>query len=348
MFRTLNFKALAAAGIATLLLICAVIVGSRNLQNFDGALVAYLFGTVFAAFGITYRYAVWLQRPPTWCYFKRGWQLFFSRRMVAYGLDLVKYFLADFVCQRFIFHRGRKRWAGHLLMAGGCLVAFAVTLPLTFGWIHFGLKPGTIDVYEAFTFGFKTFEFPLDSWIATNTFHILNWCSAAVILGVGVIMRRRLTDAGQIAVQTFEGDLLPLLLLLAISVSGLGLTLDYEYLQGRAHQFMAISHAITVILFLVWLPFGKFFHIFQRPAQLGVAIYRRQGMSGEQAVCAHTGEQFASKLHIDDLKAVTAQLGYDYRLADGGSHLDLSPQGKRAALAKAHLAARKISGAYFG
>ena len=44
----------------------------------------------------------------------------------------------------------------------------------------------------------------------------------------------------------------------------------------------------------------------------------------------------------------TAELGYDYRLAGGGSHLDLSPQGKRAALAKAHLAARAESGSFFG
>jgi hypothetical protein len=27
---------------------------------------------------------------------------------------------------------------------------------------------------------------------------------------------------------------------------------------------------VTVILTLLWLPFGKFFHIFQRPAQIGV------------------------------------------------------------------------------
>ena len=347
-FQTLNFKALAAAGLATFVLICTVIVGSRNLQNFDGALIPYLFGTIFAAFGITYRYAAWLQRPPTWRYFIRGWQLFFSRRFLIYGFELVRHFLADFVCQRFIFNRGRKRWAGHLLMVGGCLLAFAVTVPLTFGWIYFGLKQGTINVYEAYTFGFKTFEFPLDSWIAENTFHVLNWCSLAVIIGVGTIIRRRLTNAGLIAVQTFEGDWLPLLLLLAISITGLGLTLDYEYLQGKAHQFMAITHAITVILFLIWMPFGKFFHIFQRPAQLGIAIYRSQGRLGEQAICKHNGEAFASKLHIDDLKEVTAELGFDYRLKNGGSHLDLSPQGKRAALATAHLNARKKSGAYFG
>ena len=31
-------------------------------------------------FGITYRYAMWLQRPPTRMYWRRGWQAFFSPR----------------------------------------------------------------------------------------------------------------------------------------------------------------------------------------------------------------------------------------------------------------------------
>lgn len=333
---------------ATALLIAAVIVGSRNLQNFDGALVAYLFGAIFAWFGVTYRYAVWLQRPPTWRYFKRGWQLFFSGRILLYGRELVTHFLSNFVAQKFIRNRGTRRWYGHLLLCGGCTLAFAVTFPLTFGWIHFGLKEGTINIYQAYVFGFLAFDFPLHTWIAANIFHVLNWCSIAVIIGAGLIMHRRLTDAGQIAVQTFEGDWLPLIVLIAISVTGLGLTLDYEFMQGKAHQFMAITHAATVILFLLWIPFGKFFHIFQRPAQLGIAIYRKEGQIGEQAVCPHTHEPFTSKLHVDDLKAVTNELGFDFTLKDGGSHLDFSPQGKRAALAKAHLAAREKSGRYFG
>ncbi len=45
---------------------------------------------------------------------------------------------------------------------------------------------------------------------------------------------------------------------------------------------------------------------------------------------------------------MTKQLGFDFDLENGGSHLDLSPQGKRAALAKAHLAAREESGKFFG
>jgi len=348
MWRLLNLRALSFATAATVFLAVAILIGSRNLQNFDAALVAYLFGTVFAFFGIAYRYAVWLQRPPTWRYFVRTWELLFSRQFFpSLGL-LIRDFVNRILAQRFILNRSKKRWVGHMLMAWGCVLAFAVTIPLTFGWIQFGLKNGTIDTYEAWVFGFRVFEFQLSTILAFNVFHVLDWAAIAVIIGVTVMMRRRLTEPGLIATQTFFGDWLPLILLLAISVTGLGLTLDYDFLQGRVHQFMAITHALTVILFLIWIPFGKFFHIVQRPLQLGVDLYRIRGASGEQAVCPHTGAEFASKMHVDDLKVVTRQLGFNFDLGDAKSHLDLSPQGKRAALAKAHLREREKSGAYFG
>ncbi len=50
-----------------------IVVGSRNLDHFDAALVGYTFATLFATFGVTYRYAMWLQRPPTRLYWRRGW-----------------------------------------------------------------------------------------------------------------------------------------------------------------------------------------------------------------------------------------------------------------------------------
>jgi hypothetical protein len=191
-------------------------------------------------------------------------------------------------------------------------------------------------------------EFPLHTWIAEAIFNALNWSAILVIAGVMLLIRRRLTHAGLIAIQTFEGDWLPLLLLLAISLTGIGISLDYRFMGGKAHQFMAITHAITVIIFLIWLPFGKLFHIIQRPAQLGIAIYRKAGAEGVQAICPHTGEPFLSQMQVDDLKEVTAQMGFHYECSDGRSHLDFSPQGKRALLAKAHLKAREESGSYFG
>jgi hypothetical protein len=67
-----------------------------------------------------------------------------------------------------------------------------------------------------------------------------------------------------------------------------------------------------VIVTLVWLPFGKFFHIFQRPAQLGVSFYKDAGARGEQARCARCGTAFASQMHVNDLIDVEHRLGYRY------------------------------------
>ena len=89
--------------------------------------------------------------------------------------------------------------------------------------------------------------------------------------------RRRMLDHGAAAVQQFGEDILPLVLLFAISVTGLMLTASYTWMKGYAYDFLAILHAVTVIFTLLWLPFGKFFHIFQRPAQLGVSFYKDAG-----------------------------------------------------------------------
>jgi hypothetical protein len=347
MLETINARAFLVGVATTLLLLVAIFIGSRNLQNFDAALVAYLFGSIFSCFAVSYRYAVWLQRPPTWRYFIQSLRIL-GRRLPA-GVAMVgRLGLVDLVAQRFIWKRGTARGLGHLLLAWGCLLAFAVTFPLVFGWVHFELAPGRNDTYIVFLFGFEQTRFAIAGWMGFLLFNALNWSALLVVAGAMIMMRRRLTDAGQIAIQTFEGDWLPLLLLLAVSLTGLGITLDYRFMGGTAHQFMAITHAVTVILFLVWLPFGKFYHIIQRPAQLGVALYKAEGARGPAAVCPHTGEAFTSQLHIDDLKQVAAELGFDYGLKNGSSHLDRSPRGKRAAIAAAHLRARRTQGRYFG
>ena len=347
---SLNRKALINATVVSLITIALVFYGSRKLQNFDPALIAYLFGTVFAFFGVVYRYSVWLQRPPTRVYYQRTWELIFNRQFFSHLLFFIKEFIQNIGFQKFIYPRGRDRWIGHFLMALGCILAFAITFPLTFGWIHFTMNPATsLDpestrLYEAHFFGFKMMEFELGSIMAFLIFHALNWSSWMVIIGVLIFMRRRLTRPGLISTQSFEGDLLPLVLLLAISITGLGLTYSYAFMKGFAYDFMAVTHAITVIMFLIWIPFGKFFHIIQRPAQLGAHIYKREGIRRGMAVCPHTGKEFATQMHIDDLKVVTKELGFDFTLEDGSSHLDLSPEGKRSRLAMAHLKARQENG----
>lgn len=349
LIKSINLKALGVAMFFSGLTILLVFLGSGSLQNFDAALVTYLFGTIFAIFGVTYRTSVWLQRPPTWMYFKRGLYFLFTGSIFYHLFFVIKEVSGNIVFQKFIYPRGKFRWMAHFMIAVGCTSAFLITIPLTFGWIHFTLVPHTIDIYQAHFFGFEVFSFKLGSVVAFLTFHALNWSSWLVILGSLYYLRRRLTNPGLIATQSFDADLLPLILLITISSTGLGLTYSYQFMEGFAFEFLAVLHAITVILFLIWIPFGKFFHIIQRPAQIGAHIYKIEGKRQKgMAVCPHTGEEFTSQLHIDDLKIVTRELGFDFSDSNGGSHLDLSPEGKRSRIAQAHLKARQEGGNLFG
>jgi hypothetical protein len=94
------------------------------------------------------------------------------------------------------------------------------------------------------------------------------------------------------------------------------LTVSYTWMRGYAYDFLAILHAATVIFTLLWLPFGKLFHIFMRPAQLGVSFYKDVGRRTEPARCRRCGHPFASAMHVRDLAAVERQLGYRYELDD--------------------------------
>jgi len=153
-----------------------------------------------------------------------------------------------------------------------------------------------------------------------------------MLAGVMLAFRRRMRDRGAEAVQQFAEDILPLVLLAAISITGLMLTVSYTWLRGYAYDFIAILHAITVIVTLLWLPFGKFFHIFQRPAQLGVGFYKDEGARSEQARCKRCDRPFASAAMIRDLITVERQLGFRYELtAGGGGHYqEICPACRRA------------------
>ncbi len=324
-------RAGAWATLSMLLLAAAIVVGSRRLQHFDAALVGYTFATLFAAFGITYRYAMWLDRPPTRMYWRRGWEAFADVGSVFTTIGaLTKRASTDVAANRFIFRRGWLRGLTHLSIMWGCILAAAITFPLVWGWVHFETVPGRLDLYRTFVFGLPVQDFPVDSFLAFVIFHGLVWSSFLVLGGVLLAFRRRMIDHGAMAAQQFGQDILPLLLLFAISVTGLMLTASYTWMKGYGYEFLAILHAVTVIVTLLWLPFGKLFHIFQRPAQLGVSLYKDAGARGEQARCRRCGQPYASALMVRDLETVERELGFSYEMAGGAHYQEICPKCRRA------------------
>ena len=324
------FWGLAAAA----LLIVGIVVGSRGLRDFDPALISYAGATVFAGFGLGYRYAMWLRRPPTRMYWFRGWQIFLEpRRLPANLARLVRVTWNNVVLQRFIERRSKTRWTAHWFLAWGCILAAAVTFPLSFGWIRFETGREDQEIYQAFVFGIHVASFPLNSLLAPLAFNILDICAVMVLIGVFLALWRRGSDRGAWSVQQFANDMLPLILLFAISVTGLFLTASTHLMSGLHYGFLSQLHAATVIFTLLYLPFGKFFHIFQRPAQMGIDFYKRAGEEGGFAHCGRCGQPYASQLQVGDLKTVQEALGIQYQLDDGTHYQDVCPQCRRKNLA---------------
>lgn len=297
-------------------------------------LLHYALATVFAVAASAYRIALWIQRPPTLRYWQQNWRLFHTGGIVQNSLQLGQLLFNNVGRQKFIAQRSRYRWIMHMCLSWGGMMAFAITFPLVFGWVHFETSPADLEQYQIVFLGVQVQEFSVHSIIAFLTFNALNISAIIMLIGISMALYRRLTDNGAIALQRFSNDIAPLLLLLVVAASGLGLTISAHFMNGRGFPFIAATHAASVIILLLSLPFGKLFHIFQRPAHIGVGLYKRAGQLGVQARCGCCGEAFASRMHVDDLKQVFTELGIDADL-DGpiSHHQEVCPPCRRRLLA---------------
>ncbi len=328
--------------IVTLVLLALIVVGSRGLRDFDSALIGYAVATVFTVAALTYRYTLWIRRPPTWRYFRAGWANFLSfRNFKHYTLLIPRAWWTDIFAQTFILKRSFWRWLMHMCIFWGVILSLCITVPLTFGWIRFTLLPP--DHYLAWFFGFPLFQFSIEAGIGFATYHALDFTAALLIIGVVIALWRRIVDAGLLAIQRLGFDLVPLVLLVAIAVTGLALTASSAWWNGRFYWFISLTHQVTVVVWLLSIPFGKFFHIIQRPASIGVTLYQtvnqdiehygpheRKASSADAGTCKRCGEPLPSQQFIQDLKGVLGDLGQDYDLGgDLGTLQDYCPTCKR-------------------
>jgi hypothetical protein len=335
-----------AGVLASAALTVLVIVGSRNLEHYDAALFGYTVASIVAFGAIVYRYAEWLRRPATRVYWRRGWQLFRDRkRLAANAGSALKTTATNIVEQRFIARRGFWRWATHALIMWGCVISAAITFPLVFGWVHFELEGDRF--YRPYLFGFPMPGMDGRTILAWVTFHALDFTAVMVIAGCALAIHRRLRDRGAIALQQFALDFVPHLLLIAVSVTGLLLTASSLWLGGYMYSFIALSHQAVVIMTLFYLPFGKLFHVVQRPASIGVELYRERAAEMPQAACRRCGAEFMGQMWVDDLKSVVSELGFDYRLGDGTVLQDYCPRCKRVMRGLAYAALPGARGKVF-
>src|SRR5438876_10401612 len=299
-----------AAAALTLL----IALGSRGFHWFDAALIGYAVATIFATAAVTYKYSFWLARPPTGRYWRRSWQLFFSYENFRRYTLLIPRAMADLFSQQFIRKRCFYRWFTHQCIFWGVILSCAITFPLTFGWLRFTLTPA--GLYQIWIFGFAFFTLPVDSVSAFILFHTLDFTALLLFIGLVLAFHRRFHDLALISVQRFRYDIIPLVLLMTIVVTGLALTADSTWLRGEHYWYISLTHEAVVVLWLISLPFGKFFHLLERPATVGIELYWRTGENTEMQRCARCGEEFAPVRFIQDLKKTLYQVGENYTIRE--------------------------------
>jgi hypothetical protein len=317
-----------AAGVLTLL----VFAGSDALTNFDAALIGYATATIVLTFGVVYRYAMWVQTPPTHRYLVKGWTAFFSWRNFRRFPMMVPSGVVGYLgFQTFMRSRGTGRWLAHQALFWGVVIATLMTFTLAWGWIHFEATPS--QDYEMFVFSMKVLTFAPMAWWAWFIFHVLDVAAVLVVVGCGYFLWRRLHDREATTGQRLGYDFLPLVALVAISVTGLLLTFSSALLDGAGYEFLAILHMGVVVLSLIFIPFGKFFHVIQRPATVGVHMYKRTSQERDGIVrCARCGEPLEGAAYIADLQTTMDELDLRYR-----DLIETCPRCKRIERGKAYL-----------
>ncbi|MFJ4340366.1 MFS transporter [Streptomyces sp. NPDC088915] len=306
-------RASLVGAVVSALLVVAIVLGSRLLRDFDSALLPYAVATVFLAFGVAYRYTVWISAPGARRLFRKGWGSFFSVANFRSAPTALPKMIATYLgFQKFLGARSHARWAAHQLIFWGCLLAAAITFPLTWGWFTFTSSTGSGPGYEMRIWGFKVLGFDSLNIVGWLMFHGLDIAAVLVIPGAGYFLWRRMKDRGAITGQRFAYDLVPLLALIVISVTGLLLTFSSIFLHGGGYEFLAVLHMVSVVFTLIYIPFGKFFHIVQRPAAVGMQLFkytsRRKDEGGEVFACRRCGQAIDTAPYVANLQGTMRDL----------------------------------------
>ncbi|MEV6552732.1 MFS transporter [Streptomyces sp. NPDC051597] len=332
---TVALRATAAGTALSLLLILAIVFGSRRLKDFDSALLPYACATVFLAFGVAYRYTVWVSSPGARRLLTQGWRSLFSVANFRRAPTALPRMAATYLgLQKFLGARSHARWAAHQLVFWGCLLAAAITFPLTWGWFTFTSSTGSGPGYEMRIWGLKILGFDSLNLLGRLMFHGLDIAALLVIPGASYFLWRRMKDRGAITGQRFAYDLVPLLLLIVVSVTGLLLTFSSVFLHGGGYEFLAVLHMVSVVFTLIYIPFGKFFHIVQRPAAVGMQLFKYTARQDEQVFpCRRCGEPVDTAPYVENLRGTMRdlRLGFD-------AWAEYCPRCKRVLRGSAYLA----------
>jgi nitrate reductase gamma subunit len=283
-------------------------IGTRMFTHVDLNLYGYMVGTIVFIGGFFYRFIAWGERPPTKIIIKKGLKLLFRKSTPKTSAE-------QLVTYKFIWKRGVYRWTQHILIGWGCVLACLVTFPLVFSWMYFTMEEN--GYYTIVLFGMNVMNVKAEGIIAWMSYNALNIAAMMVITGVCMVLYRRLKNMQARAEQTFMYDFLPLYLLLFISITGLLLTFQNIVLHGWMQPQMSLIHQFSVIITLIYLPFGKLAHIPFRPMSVLARNYREHYGEQHMKDCKVCGEKFVSVEQSSDVIQVLGANAIEFNMEDG-------------------------------
>lgn len=290
--------------IAALLLGAAIVLGSGMLRDFDSALLPYAVATAFLAFGLAHRCTASRSDPPAHRLQRPDHRTFLpqdpspgdglaredtvreegSKAGASQGSlreeslrripnePLRKTTAAPVPAlgsRRFLGVRSPARWIARQLLLWGCLLAVSIDIPLVWGWLTFHRATGPGPGYDMRIWGFRVIGFDSSDVVGWIVFRGLDLAALLVIAGAGYFLWQRLRNRSTAPGGRVAHDLVALLALLVVSVTGLLLTLSALFLHGGGYRLPSLLHMASVVFTLVSLPIGKFFPRLRRVGVIG-------------------------------------------------------------------------------
>jgi hypothetical protein len=294
--------------IAVVLILTMTYVGTRAFTHVDLNLYGYMVGTFVFLGGLFYRFIAWSERPPAKVFIRKGMKLIFRGKAAVDTAD-------NLALYRFIWNRAPWRWIQHFLIGWGCILSCFVTFPLVFGWMYFTMSDN--GTYTVVFMGIDLMRIAADGFLAYLFYNALNITAFMVIAGVCMALYRRIKSMQARAEQTFIFDFMPLYMLLFVSITGLLLTGSNLFLHGWMHPTLSLIHQFSVIITLIYLPFGKLAHIPMRPLGALVKHYREHYSAEQMKTCKVCSGTFVSLEQSNDVIDVLKANDIEFAMKEG-------------------------------
>lgn len=272
----------------------------------DLAVLGYQIASVLFLLGLLYRFIVWVRYPPNRTLWRRSRDALRRGSWKANLLILVKAIVTRLLLQTFIVRRSWLRWFTHFAIFWGCVIVSAVCFALAWGWMSFSLVGS--QTYCARMFDIPIMTFQVGSLMAFLSFNVINLGSLLLLIGLILAFWQRIRIRPQEKAERLREQFSSLYLLLAVTLSGLLLTVSYKFFNGFGHRQLVVLHEVIVILGLLWVPFSKLFHIEVSPATVALNIAEEAGLV-EESRCSRCGKALSPVWTPRDFQGVLAYAG---------------------------------------